>query len=233
MPDRQRVSTAALLRAIRSLAGFMIFLGVALFLPAGSLWWANGWLFLLVFFLWTAPSVAYLRRTNPEIFVARSKIHEGTKGWDKVLVTFLLLAFAAEFPVAALDAGRFHWSSVPLWLIVLGYVLFSVGYFVSVWAYRVNKFAEPGVRVQRERGQRVIDNGPYAIVRHPVYLGGFLIFASIPLALGSFWALVPAAFGSLILVVRIVLEEKTLREELEGYTEYAGRVRYRLIPGIW
>ena len=109
--------------------------------------------------------------TNPDIFAARSKIHAGTKRWDKVLLTLLFPSFLAIFPLAALDAGRWHWSSVPLWLIVLGYVLLSVGFFITAWAEGVNKFAEPGVRIQKERGQTVIDTGPYALVRHPMYLG--------------------------------------------------------------
>jgi protein-S-isoprenylcysteine O-methyltransferase Ste14 len=233
MPDEQRSSTAATRQSILSAVALLAFLAVGLFLPAGEIGWVKGWLLLLFFVILTVPSVVYLRRTNPDIFVARSKIHEGTKDWDKALVAILLLSFAAEFPIAAFDAGRFHWSSVPLWLIVVGYALLSAGYVVSVWAYRVNKFAEPGVRIQRDRGQKVIDSGPYALVRHPVYVGGFLMAVGIPLALGSFWALVPAAIGGLTIAVRIVWEERTLREELEGYTEYAGRVRYRLFPGIW
>ena len=165
--------------------------------------------------------------------MARRRIHPGTKGWDKVLLVFLLSSFAAIFPVAGFDAGRWHWSRVPAWLIVLGYVLLCVGYFISIWVYRVNKFAEPGVRIQTERGHKVIDTGPYAIVRHPLYSGALLMSAGIPLALGSLWALVPAAAGVLVLVVRTVLEDRTLQAELPGYQQYARRVRYRLIPGIW
>ena len=104
----------------------------------------------------------YLWRTNPDIFAARSKIHAGTKRWDKVLLALLFPSFLAIFPVAALDAGRWHWSSVPLWLVVLGYVLLFIGFLISVWVEAVNKFAEPGVRIQTERGQTVIDTGPYA-----------------------------------------------------------------------
>jgi protein-S-isoprenylcysteine O-methyltransferase Ste14 len=233
MADGQRVAAAVLLRGILSFVVFMIVLGVALFLPAGDIRWARGWAFLLIFLVLTAAGMAYLWRTNPDIFVARSRVRPGTKSWDKVLAALLLLSFVAIFPVAGLDAGRFRWSSVPLGVLVLGYVLWCVGFLVSMWVYRVNRFAEPTVRIQTDRGQTVIDTGPYAIVRHPLYLAALLMCAGIPLALGSFWALVPGAVGTLVLVVRTVLEDRTLQKELEGYQEYAGRVRHRLIPGVW
>jgi protein-S-isoprenylcysteine O-methyltransferase Ste14 len=233
MPDGQRISTGLLRRAIVTLGIFLLVLGIALFLPAGNLRWAQGWLFLLVFLVLMTVSTAYLWRTNPDIFVARSRIHPGTKAWDKVLMAILLPSFFAVFVVAGFDAGRFHWSSVPPAAIVLGYVLLCVGFFLSIWVYRVNKFAEPSVRIQTERGHKVIDTGPYAIVRHPLYLGGLIMFIGVPLALGSYRALVPTAIATVVIIVRIVLEERTLQEELEGYKEYAARVRYRLIPGVW
>ena len=181
----------------------------------------------------TLASSVYLWRTNPDIFVARSRIHPGTKTWDKVLMAILLPSFFLVFPVAGLDGGRFHWSNVPPAVIVLGYVLLCAGFVLSIWVYRVNKFAEPSVRIQTERGHEVIDTGPYSIVRHPLYLGGLIMFISVPLALGSFWALVPTAIATVVIIVRIVLEDRTLQAELEGYKEYAARVRYRLIPGVW
>ena len=181
----------------------------------------------------TVASSLYLWRTNPDIFVARSRIHPGTKSWDKVLMAFLLASFAAIFVVAGLDAGRCHWSSVPLGGVVLGYVLLGIGFFISIWVYQVNKFAEPSVRIQTDRGHKVIDTGPYAIVRHPLYVGGLIMFIGVPLALGSFWALIPTATGTLVLIVRTVLEDRTLQKGLPGYQEYAARVRYRLIPGVW
>jgi protein-S-isoprenylcysteine O-methyltransferase Ste14 len=97
----------------------------------------------------------------------------------------------------------------------------------------VNKFAEPGVRIQTERGHKVVDTGPYAIVRHPMYLSAVILFSGIALALGSFWAVIPAAVVALVLVVRTALEDRTLQNELDGYKAYASRVRYRLIPGVW
>ncbi|MBN1507591.1 MAG: isoprenylcysteine carboxylmethyltransferase family protein, partial [Sedimentisphaerales bacterium] len=166
------------------------------------------------------PSAVYLWRVNPEIFVARGKIHAGTKPWDKVLLVLLLVSFLAILVVAPLDAGRFHWSSVPLWLTVLGYILLCVNFFLSVWAESVNQFAEPSVRIQTDRGHKVVDTGPYAIVRHPMYLSGLFLCAGIPLTLGSFWALIPAAVATVVLIVRTIMEDKTLQKELEGYKEY-------------
>jgi protein-S-isoprenylcysteine O-methyltransferase Ste14 len=232
MPETKRVTLAMLLRSVLSLVGFVVFLGLTLFLPAGDIRWPNGWLFITVFTALTVPSIAYLWRVNPDIFVARSKIHEGTKGWDKVLVSFLLLAFFSIFPLAGLDA-RFGWSAAPPWLVAVGYVLTAIGYLGSVWVYGVNKFAEPTVRIQTERGQTVISTGPYAIVRHPLYMWTLLLLYGFPLALGSYWAMVPGVVATTILVVRTAMEDRTLQVELEGYKEYAGRVRYRLIPGIW
>ncbi len=232
MPEPGRVTIAVFLRAVLSLVGFVLILGVGLFLPAGDIGWPIGWIFLAVFTLLTVPSLVYLWRVNPDIFVARSKIRAGTKGWDKVLVSVLLLAFFATFPLAALDA-RFGWSSVPAWLVAVGYALSAIGYLGSVWVYATNRFAEPTVRIQRERGQTVISTGPYAIVRHPLYLWSLFLFPGFPLALGSYWALAPGSVAAVVLVVRTALEDRTLQEELEGYKEYARRVRSRLIPGIW
>ena len=214
------------------MAGFVIFLGVALFLAAGDVRWAQGWAFMLVFFVLTAAAIAYLWRTNPDIFVARSRIRPGTKGWDKVLMVFLLSSFLAIFPVAGLDAGRFHWSSVPLAVVILGYVLLCVGFFLSIWVYRVNKFAEPSVRIQTERGHKVIDTGPYAIVRHPLYLGALLCVPGFP------WPLAP--FGPWCRRRRGPGPGGTdgaggpdAARGTRRLQEYAGRVRYRLIPGVW
>ncbi|HKX18398.1 MAG TPA: isoprenylcysteine carboxylmethyltransferase family protein [bacterium] len=231
MRDEQPVLAAALRHSIGAGAVFLLFLGLVMFLPAGDIRWAKGWLMIVVFVALTVPSVVYMWRANPQIFPARSRIHEGTKGWDKALLIVLLPLLLAIYPVAALDDGRFHWSRVPVWLVVVGYVLFIGSWWLIMWVEKVNRFAEPGVRVHA--GQHVIDSGPYAIVRHPMYMATVPFAVGTALALGSYWALVPAALVIPVLVARTVMEDRTLREELTGYKAYAGRVRYRLFPGVW
>lgn len=175
----------------------------------------------------------YLWRVNPDILAARINRHQGTERWDKILLGFFVVTWVAIMPVAALDDGRFEWSAVPWWVCALGYWLFLVGTGIVTSAQAVNKFFEPTVRIQGDRGQQVIDSGPYAVVRHPGYVGGVLFSLGIALALGSLWALIPAGVSSLVLVLRTKWEDETLQAKLSGYKEYAQRVRYRLIPRVW
>jgi protein-S-isoprenylcysteine O-methyltransferase Ste14 len=218
-------------KSMSLLAGFVLILAAVMFVPAG-VGWRQGWLFFVVFWAFTISSAAYLWRVNREIYVARSKVHEGTKPWDKVLMVLLLASLLAIFLTAALDA-RYGWSAVSTPLVVVGYILFTLGFAMTTWVYAVNKFAEPSVRIQSDRGQEVVDTGPYAIVRHPLYAASIVLFAGMALAMGSYWASVPVAVGLLVIIVRIVLEDRLLQSELAGYKEYASRVRYRLVPGIW
>ena len=177
-------------------------------------------------------SIVIIWRRNPEIFAARSRIQPGTKAWDYVFIALIVGGFIAVLPVAALDF-RFGWSSVPVWAIVVGYLLFVLSFADQIWAQVVNRHFEPGVRIQSDRGQTVIDTGPYAIVRHPGYIGGVTLGLAMALMLGSWWALVPVAVLAAGTAVRTLLEEQTLRAELPGYTEYTQRVKYRWVPGVW
>jgi protein-S-isoprenylcysteine O-methyltransferase Ste14 len=145
----------------------------------------------------------------------------------------ILLAMITEVPLATFDAGRMGWSSMPRAFVILGYALPGTGIALSTWALAVNPFFELGVRVQRERGQQVISKGPYATVRHPGYASALMIFAGLALSLASWWALIPAAWASLILIVRTKWEDDLLQTELEGYSEYVKRTRYRLFPHLW
>lgn len=220
---------AAILYAISLPLGLM----ALVFLPTGRINWCPGWIFVVIVVVSFGLSALVLARVNPVIFRARSRFQPGTKKWDLILVSVILLAFFAEIPVAAFDAGRMEWSAVPLWVVLLGYILLVGGIAVTAWAQAVNPFFEPGVRIQSERGQRVVTSGPYRIVRHPGYTAAIGMFTGIPLALSSWIALLPAALAIVLLIIRTGLEDRLLQAELPGYSEYARQRRYRLFPGIW
>ena len=177
--------------------------------------------------------IAFLQRVNPEVIVARSRLQKGTKRWDAILLCLYFPAMSAVLVVAAFDDGRFHWFPVSWWVCGIGYTLLLAGIGIVTWAEGVNKFFEVTVRIQTERGHEVIDSGPYAIVRHPGYVGGVVHALGMALSLGSLWALIPACIASTVLIVRTQWEDKTLQAELNGYEQYAMRVRHKLIPGLW
>jgi protein-S-isoprenylcysteine O-methyltransferase Ste14 len=218
---------------VRRSVAVLLVLVLLLFVPAGSISWGRGWLFLLVLVTVFGISAVYVWRINPEIFAARSRIQPGTKRWDRILLGFLFPAMLAIIPVAALDDGRFQWSRMSWWFVGLGYLLLITGTAITAWAQAVNRFFEPGVRIQTERGHHVVHTGPYAIVRHPGYFAACLLFAGVALALGSWWALIPVGFAALLIMIRTEWEDRTLHAELAGYKAYAQRIRFRLIPGVW
>ena len=222
----------AVLQSLVALAVTLVIMGVVLFVPAGTLNWPRGWWFCVAFIVATLIAIAVLWRLNPEIFVARSRVQAGTKTLDYFFIALIMGGFFLTLPVAALDF-RFGGANAPDWVVSLGYVLFIISYAGEAWPQAVNRHFEPGVRIQEDRGQTVIDTGPYAIVRHPGYIFGSLLAISMALMLGSWWALIPALVVAIGLVPRTLFEEKTLRAELPGYTEYTQRVRYRWVPGVW
>jgi len=221
-------------RLITSTISSLLMLVLCMFLPAGTWAWFRGWLFLVVVVAASVVITLYLRRVNPDVVTGRVNRQTGTKRWDLILgLVFLLPTILAIPIVAALDDGRYLWSHVPWWGCLLGYALLITGMLGVTWAESVNKFFEPSVRIQTDRGHKVIDTGPYAIVRHPGYVSGFLVFLGMSLSLGSLWALIPAVLVCLLLVVRTICEDRTLRDELAGYEAYTHRVRFRLIPRVW
>jgi protein-S-isoprenylcysteine O-methyltransferase Ste14 len=221
-------------RLIISTTSSLLILVLCLFLPAGTWAWSRGWLFLVVLIPSSILLSLYLLRVNPDVIAGRVNRHERPRRWDLLLGLLVALPTMLAIPiVAALDDGRYHWSRLPWWGYALGYALLLAGIAGLTWAQAVNKFFEPSVRIQTDRGHHVIDTGPYAIIRHPGYAFSFLFFLGIPLALGSRWRLIPAMIMSGFVVVRTVLEDRTLQNELPGYKQYAERVRYRLIPGVW
>jgi protein-S-isoprenylcysteine O-methyltransferase Ste14 len=218
----------------KSLTGLAIML-VLLFVPAGTLAWPAGWILLVEFSIASTLITRWLLRHNPALLEERMKplIQREQKPWDKILMTAFLCLWCAWFVVMALDAVRFDWSHVPLWLQALGAIAIAVSMYIMHLIMRTNSFAVPVVKIQAERGHRVISDGPYAIVRHPMYGGTLLLIAGIPLLLGSWLGLALAPVIILLFAIRAVLEERTLMAELPGYADYAARVRYRLVPFIW
>jgi protein-S-isoprenylcysteine O-methyltransferase Ste14 len=221
-------------RLVISTTASMLILLLCMFLPAGTWAWLRGWLFLVVVMAASFFSTLYLRRVNPDVIAGRVNRHEGTKRWDRISLVIALPTLMAIPILAALDDGRYHWSPLPWWGCLAGYVLMMTGFVGLTWAMSVNKFFEPTVRIQTDRGHKVIDTGPYAIIRHPGYVSAHLLFVGMPLALASLWAaLIPAILMVPALVLKTLWEDQTLQEELDGYKEYVQRVRYRLIPWIW
>ena len=226
--DKVRIVGKSLIQLVVTVAVMWIML----FGAAGTVDWPRAWWFFGSFVVAMIVAVAALAQVNPEIFAARSRVQPGTKLWDYIFIILVIGGMAAILPVAGLDR-RFGGASAPDWVVVVGYLLFIISFIGQVWPQAVNRHFEPGVRIQEDRGQTVIDTGPYAIVRHPGYISGSLLALSVALVLGSWWALVPAAIAIVALMVRTVFEEQTLRDGLPGYTEYTQRVKWRWVPGVW
>jgi protein-S-isoprenylcysteine O-methyltransferase Ste14 len=178
-------------------------------------------------------TVAVIRAVNPAILEKRGRMNAGTKRYDRVFAAlWLALAFATPV-VAGLDVGRGAGVRLPLAGIYVGLAVMLLAYLLGAWAMAVNEHFELTMRIQADRGHRVVSEGPYRMLRHPGYLAAIVGGATTPFILGSLWALAPVAATVLLFVVRTALEDRALREELPGYREYADRTRHRLLPGIW
>lgn len=220
---------------------FTIFIGVfavtlvitALFQTAGYWDWTRGWLYIGLSSAGETTRVMYIRRHNPVLLERRARIGPDTKTWDLFLLGFFSLAYISILAVSALDK-RYGWSEMSSWLWGAGCLLYVFYVAVATKAMAVNPHFEKTVRIQHDQGHRVIDVGPYRIIRHPGYLATIVGFIMpVPLLLGSWWAFFPAFIAVVSLVIRTALEDCVLCQELEGYKEYASRVRFRLVPGIW
>jgi protein-S-isoprenylcysteine O-methyltransferase Ste14 len=219
------------LEAVRMVIRLGLFVGL-LFGAAGRLDWARGWGFLAFYVVSGVAHVLVMRRHDPELMARRQRLGEGTKRWDKVLLGFIVTAPALVGLVGGLDV-RFGWSSMPPLLFAAGAAGALAGFVAMTWAMMCNTHFEGTVRIQRDRDHRVVDGGPYRLVRHPGYVAALLVYVCLPLMVGSWWAYLPAGVSFVAMVVRTGLEDRTLRRELQGYVAYAGRVRYRLVPGVW
>jgi len=205
------------------------------FASAGRRDLPRAWLFFGAAFVYFVASTLALYRYNPELLIARLTLRrEGSKTWDEILMRAANLTGMLLIPaVAGLDLGRYGWSSLGLIYVVPGFALFILGAVLITWAMIVNRYFESTVRIQEDRDHEVVSTGPYRFVRHPGYLSGILWMSSIPLIIGSLYAFIPVMIYSAMMILRTHLEDRTLRDELPGYAEYAERVKFRLLPGVW
>jgi protein-S-isoprenylcysteine O-methyltransferase Ste14 len=213
----------------------LVFPVLILFL-SGDWLWLEGWIFSIWLLVLCETIIIFLYRNDPELLAERYK-RPGTgnqKGWDKYVVYALVVLFLLWIIIIPVDAKRFGWSPLfPLWLKILGVAVLLLSSFLFFRSYKDNTYLSPLVRIQTERKQRVVSSGVYGFVRHPMYLGGILLFIGAPALLGSIWGFILGAAVTFLIVLRIILEEKTLVAELEGYSEYQKKVRFRLVPFIW
>ncbi len=217
---------------LQTIVMFLVMGGV-LFVSAGRLDWWEAWAFLILHFVVALVTAMWMLRTNPELTQERDRPGRNVKSWDNLLVGLNLLLTLALFAAIGLDAGRLGWSEVPFGVRVLGLLGFIPAFGLPLWASKVNAYLSSRVRIQQERGHEVVAAGPYRYVRHPMYVGMILYDVSLPLLLGSWWALVVGAAMIGAVIVRTALEDRTLQRELPGYEVYSQQVRYRLFPGVW
>lgn len=218
-----------LIRALlKFIVGFLL-VGALIFIPAGSLTFVNGWVFIAALFVPMLILGAVLLVRSPELLEKRLKVGE-KQGTQKGVVAASGVLFLAGFVVAGLDF-RFGWSRVPAWVVAVACAVLLVSYALYAEVMRENAYLSRTVEVQEN--QKVVDTGLYGIVRHPMYAVTVWLFLSIPVVLGSWWSLLCFVPYIAVIAVRIVNEEKVLTEGLDGYAEYKKRVKYRILPFIW
>jgi protein-S-isoprenylcysteine O-methyltransferase Ste14 len=224
---------------IKALVGQFVYSILAyalpLFIAAGTLAWPACWIFLVLTFGFGLALTLWLFRSNPDLLKERMAVTKpDQKAWDKVWMALMSIVFIAWFVLMPLDAVRFHWSQVPLFLQVVGAIILLCSFYLSYITVRENSYLSTMARIQRDRGHTVVSTGPYHYVRHPLYAALLLFLLGTTLLLGSWYGLL----WGLILVgglfaVRAILEERMLKEELKGYDAYMAQVKYRFIPYVW
>ena len=231
--EKRTDSLATILKVLVGLtiaAMVIVFAGFVL-MHAHRLGWKLGGIYVGIVVAAWMINLVFLRLLNPEL-IGRRVFGKWAKTWDKVWAVLFVIATISIFVVADIDTTD-GVSSAPGAAWLLGYAVFVLGWTLFAWSMVVNPFFEKAVRIQINHGHRVIDRGPYVYVRHPGYVGFVGCILSTPLLLASAWAFLPALIAVILIVIRAGLEDRILHAELTGYTEYAARVRFRLIPGVW
>jgi protein-S-isoprenylcysteine O-methyltransferase Ste14 len=222
-------STRLLIQIVIRILMFPVFMALLVLLSAGTWHYPEAYVYFCVLTLPLIAAMGYFFRKDPSLLEKRMKTKEN-RGAQKVFIVFATLSIVGAFVIPGLDR-RFGWSELPFWVALVGDVLVFVGYLFIVYVFRTNSYASRVVEIQEE--QKVIDTGPYAVVRHPMYTGMIVLYIASPVALGSLWGMIPSALLIPLLVLRILNEEKLLKEELAGYEEYCRARKFRLIPLLW
>lgn len=212
---------------------FLVFV-LALFLPAGTLVWPAGWILLILFFGFAIAISLWLFKYNPSLLKERMTMFRADqKSWDKIFFVLIEICFFAWIVFMPLDAVRFRWSYMPVWLQVVGAIALAGSFYLFFLTFRENSYLSPMVRIQKDRGQTVVSTGPYHYVRHPMYAAILLFVPGVALLLGSWYGLLAGLLVIGMVARRAVLEERTLQQELPGYDTYMSQVKYRLVPHVW
>ena len=220
------------IRALAGLVQLLVIMAVLIFVPAGTLDYPRAWMFLAVFFTPVLAITIYLMKNDPKLLERRISAGPGAekeKG-QKIIQFLAMIDFIAVMLVPAFD-HRFAWSSVPPGLVVAGDIIVVLGFLIVFLVFKENTFTSAIIELSTE--QKVISTGPYALVRHPMYIGALVMLVGVPLALGSWWGLLTVVPMTLVIVWRLLDEEKFLAKNLAGYSEYQNTVRYRLLPLVW
>lgn len=228
MSTQGRGAKAAVSAILRLVVG-LLFIGVLVFLPAGTFQYWQAWAWLASLFLPMIFSLGYLLKIDPALLERRTRTNE-VRPEQRRIIAASVVYFLITFLLPGFDV-RYGWSRVPGWLSLLADGIVLASYLLYIYVLKTNTFASRVVEV--EQGQQVITGGPYALVRHPMYLAMILMMTATPLALGSYWAMIPSIGFILLLAARARNEEELLLTELTGYRQYTHKTRYRLFPGIW
>ena len=202
-----------------------------LFWPAGTLKWTEAWIYIILQMSYSIFMALYFLKHNPEMIKTRMEMKLPPKLWDKILLSLVVITMTSLMVLPGLDAVRYQWSTIPLYLEVMGFIGFLIS---SYWIFLImkeNAFLLKTVEIQKN--QKTITTGPYKYVRHPMYSSTIIMAFSIALALGSLYTLIPAALVSITMIIRTHFEDKMLQKELKGYKAYTKKTKYKILPGFW
>jgi len=224
--------TAILKTTIKVIIAIIVML-LLLFGSAGTIYWIEAWILIVLYFIYVIGFFIWLKKNNPGLLKERTSRQSEGKCWDKIILTIYTILLMSMLVVCGIDAGRFHWSNLPLILKIIGFTGYIPSAIIIFLTVKENAYLSKVVRIQKDRSQQVVKTGPYKYVRHPMYSAIILMILFTPFALGSFIALIFSGLTIILFIIRTYLEDKTLQNELPGYKEYIKEVHYRLVPGLW